>query len=133
MFDDHEYMLNAWNRFYLNGTNNTLYQSDTILDEPVAKYLCEYISRDPKDRAPEELPTQCHIKLNLTLKMDLEVPKIMHTIGKYTQHVQSLVIDRSKSHIFMDENRKTETGVHYDLPWDHIPVSCPSSLVHIRP
>ncbi|OBT69893.1 hypothetical protein VE03_00669 [Pseudogymnoascus sp. 23342-1-I1] len=119
-FDDHEYMLNAWNRFYLNRISKKLYQSDQILDIPVAKYLCEYLSREPKDRAPEGLPTHCHIKLNLVVKMDHEVPTILYNIGKHTRHVQSLVIDRSRSHTFLNENRKLENAVNYDMPWDHL-------------
>lgn len=131
-FDDNKYMLDAWNRFYLNEETGKLYQTHRILNEPVAKYLCEYILRDPKDRAPEELPTQCRIKLKLTIKRELDVPEIVHTIGLYTRHVQSLVIDRSKSHSFMNENRKTEYGVTFDIAWNHLPVSYPSSLMHIR-
>ncbi|KFZ14483.1 hypothetical protein V502_06081 [Pseudogymnoascus sp. VKM F-4520 (FW-2644)] len=119
-FDTYEYMLNAWNRFYLNKETGKLYQTHQILNEPVAKYLCEYISRDPKDRAPEELPTQCHIRLKLAIKMDYEVPTIVHTIGQYTRHVQSLVIDRSKSHSFLKENRKTESGEVYELAWNYL-------------
>lgn len=124
-FDTNEYMLHAWNRFYKSKTTGNLYQTHRILEEPVEKYLCEYISREPEYRAPEELPTQCRISLKLLLKMDRDVPPIIDTIGKHTRHLQSLVIDRSKSHQFPGENKKTERGVEYDLAWSHLRVSYP--------
>lgn len=130
-FDSHEYMLHAWNRFYLNTETNKLYQTHRILDEPVEKYLCEYIARDPKDRPPEKLPSQCHISFKLIVKMDREVPGIIETIGKHVRHIQLLVLDRSKSHVFMDDNKKTEYGMQLDVVWSHLAVSYPSSLVHI--
>ncbi|ELR07432.1 hypothetical protein VC83_07546 [Pseudogymnoascus destructans] len=119
-FDNNEYMINAWNRFYLSKTTGRLYQSHRILNEPVAKHICQYISRDPKDRESEELPTQCHINLKLILKMDRDVQPIIETVGKYTRHVQSLYVDRSKSHEFMDDNKKREHGRPYERSWFHL-------------
>ena len=96
-------MLNTWNRFYLDEATGKLYQSHKILNEPpVAKYLCDYIAREPEQRRPKELPAQCHISLKLGVKMDRDVSVIVEAIGKCTRHVQSLVIDRSKSHVFID-------------------------------
>lgn len=116
----------------MSKTTGNLYQTHRILEEPVAKYLCEYISREPKYRAPEELPTHCRIGLKLFLKMDSHVPPIIDTIGKFTRHLQSLRIDRSKSHQFPGENKKTDRGVDYDLTWSHQRVIYPQPLVPIR-
>ncbi|KFY42633.1 hypothetical protein V494_02331 [Pseudogymnoascus sp. VKM F-4513 (FW-928)] len=120
-FDTNEYMLNAWNRFYLSETTGRLYQSHQILNKPVAKHICEYISRHPDNRPPQEFPAQCHIILNLMLRMDREVASVFDTIGKYTRHVQSLLLDRSKSHAFLDDNKKTEHVMHFELIWSHRP------------
>ncbi|KFY75084.1 hypothetical protein V499_04937 [Pseudogymnoascus sp. VKM F-103] len=120
-FDDNSYMLNAWNRFYTSKTTGRLYQSHQILEEEPTKHICEYIARDPKDRAPEELPTQCHINLKLIIKMERDVQSIIETVGKFTRHVQSLYIDRYKSHVFLDDNRKREHGRPYEKSWFHLP------------
>jgi hypothetical protein len=132
VFDDNEYMLNAWNRFYRSKTTGRLYQTHQILNEPVEKHISIYIARAPNDRAPEEFPTQCRISLKLILKMDRDVQPIIETIGRYTRHVQSLHIDRSKSHVFMNDNQKRERGMPYDRSWFHLPVGYSSSLNYIH-
>ncbi|OBT74125.1 hypothetical protein VF21_07131 [Pseudogymnoascus sp. 05NY08] len=121
VFDDNEYMIDAWNKFYRSKTTGRLYQSQQILNEPVERYISEYIAREPNDRTPEELPTQCHIKLRLIVKMDLDAKPILETVGQYTRHVQSLHIDRSKSHVFMNMNQKREHGTPYERSWFHLP------------
>lgn len=131
-FDSNEYMLSAWNRFYVNTTTRKLYQTHILLDnQPIAKFICDYMAKAPNDRKGRPFPAQCRVNLKLVVKMDRVVSTTIETIGKYTRYIQSLTIDRSKSHVFMNENRKTEHGEQIKLGYYHMAVSYLLSVPHI--
>lgn len=89
--------LQAWNRTYQNEQTGTFYKSPVILDKPVIAFRSSYLSDPPENRQTKKFPTTCHTSVRLYLKSDEDLPITLDTIAFYSPHLQSLVIDRSKS------------------------------------
>lgn len=96
-FGTNEHVLQIWNRFYQDEPGGRLYQSSSILNKAVAGCRCAYLINAPENRPWGLFPEQCRINIRLNLKRDVDVDAACETIARYCQHVQSLVIDRSKS------------------------------------